>query len=197
MGDATHLEQKYAFVLENEQALTNHVAGDAIDKPQLALWMILIPVFFVFYFFQFKRYKNGLKSFKANFIITRKGVLDLVYQAMENKEKPDIEDFVEAGNVPTPAQAAYREWVAELAVCFQALLQADGDDYPALVTSCYRKKSNYLIALNRLNDLEKALNSALLPELASQDAQAAMAVASIEKSTAHFRRTQAKTIFSH
>ena len=37
------------LILAHERRFAGHVAGEVVDKPVLALWMILIPVFFVFY----------------------------------------------------------------------------------------------------------------------------------------------------
>ena len=190
------LQEKYSFILENERALTSHVAGEAIDKPQPALWMILIPVFFVFFFFQFKRYKNGLKDFKHNFFRTRKRVLDSVHQAVVDHGPVDIGELVEAGNAPDQAREAYGSWVRELAGFYRVLLEAEGRNYRSLVRSCYQKKSNFLIALSRLNNVERELNRALFPNLEDDDEQTTTAVESIERSVADFRRNQAKEIFS-
>ena len=35
-------------ILAHERSFARHVAGEVVDKPVLAMWMILIPVFFVF-----------------------------------------------------------------------------------------------------------------------------------------------------
>ena len=190
------LQEKYFSILENEEALTSHVAGEAIEKPQPALWMIVIPVFFVFFFFQFNRYKNGLKSFKHDFLRTRKRVLDSVHQAMVDNSHINVEELVASGNAPDQARAAYGVWVNELVVFYRSLLEADGRDYPSLVQSSYKKRSNYLLALNKLNTVERDLNRALLPDLENQDERTAMAIEAIEKSTADFRKHQAKVVFS-
>lgn len=189
-------QEKYFSILESEKTLTSHVAGEAVEKPQPAVWMIVIPVFFVFFFFQFKRYKNGLKTFKHDFLRTRKRVLDSVHQSMVDNTHVDIEELVTAGNAPDQAREAYATWVKELVVFYRSLLEAEGRDYPSLVQSCYKKKSNYLLALNRLNTVERELNRAILPDLENQDERTTAAVEAIEKSTIDFRRNQAKEVFS-
>ena len=50
MKSSSSLSEKHDLILANEKLLAQKVAADVIDKPQLALWMIVIPVFFVFYF---------------------------------------------------------------------------------------------------------------------------------------------------
>lgn len=197
MDNSVKLQEKYNCVLDNEKALTLHVAGEAIEKPQPALWMILIPVFFVFFFFQFNRYKNGLKNFKHDFLRTRQKVLDAVHQAIIDQEEVDINELVATGYAPEQARDAYGLWVSELAVFYRSLFEAEGSDYRSLVQSSYRKKSNYLLAINRLNTVERDLNRALFPDLEEDDDErTTTAVESIEKSCADFRRNQAKEIFS-
>lgn len=196
MTARTEIQAKYSAILEQEKNLTSYVAGEVIDKPQPALWMIVIPIFFVFFYFQFKRYKDGLKNFKHDFLGTRKRVLDAVHLALMNNSSLDTEGLIAAGHAPEHARAAYGAWVNELVVFYRSLLEADGSDYSSVVRSCYKKKSSYLIALDRLNAVERDLNRALLPELTSSDEETATAVAAIEKSTADFRRKQAKEVFS-
>jgi hypothetical protein len=195
MNVTSEFREKYCTVLENEKAITSHIAGKVIDKPQLSLWMILVPVFFVFYFFQFKRYKNGLQTFKVDFIKTRKRVLDAVHQSLVDNKRVDIEALVSAGNVPDHARAAYGVWIQRLVAFFTSLLEAEGHDYSALVKSCYKKKSSYLIVLHGLNTAEQDLNRALFPNLDNMDERTTMAIEAIEKCAADFRRNQAKEIF--
>jgi len=108
----------------------------------------------------------------------------------------DVEGLIAAGNAPDQAYAAYGAWVNELIVYYRSLLKANGRDYPSLVQSCYKKKSTFLTALDRLNSAESDLNRALVPELAPNDEETASAVEAIEKSAADFRRKQAKEVFS-
>ncbi len=189
-------QERYRVILENEKALTSYVAGEAIDKPQPAMWMILIPIFFVFFYFQFKRYKEGLKSFKFDFMKTRKRVLDAVHQALVYDTPVNVEELVALGNAPKEAREAYGAWIEELATFYRSLLQAEGRDYPSLLKSCYKKQSNCLIALNKLTTVERGLNKALVPDLDTQDERTLMAIASIERSCEDFRRNQANEVFS-
>ncbi len=158
--------------------------------------MILIPVFLFSSFFQFKRYKDGLKSFKVDFITMRKRVLDSVHQSLTDNTSIDIDELVAAGNAPARARDAYGAWINELVVFYRSLLEAEGSDYPSLVQSCYRKRSNYLLALNRLNTVERDLNRARLPELDHADERTNVAIEAIEKSISGFRRNQVKEVFS-
>jgi hypothetical protein len=59
----------------------------------------------------------------------------------------------------------------------------------------YHNRSNCLIILNQLNQLEKALNSALNDGLAETIADVAKTIQRIEAATTELRRLQAETFF--
>ncbi len=103
--------------------------------------MILIPIFFVFYFFQLKRYKNGLKEFSKNFLITRERTLEAVCTARSNGADVDIDELVAVSDSPAEVKAEYRLWIEALADHFQALIRVSGSSYGELVRGAYRKKS--------------------------------------------------------
>lgn len=81
MANASDMTQKRDLILAEERQFASRVSEQVIDKPQLAVWMILIPVFFVFYFWQLKRYAGGRKTFAEKFLITRSRTLDEALRA--------------------------------------------------------------------------------------------------------------------
>ena len=54
-----HLQHERDLILADEKRFAAQVSARVIDKPRLDVWMILIPVFFIFYFWQLKRYAKG------------------------------------------------------------------------------------------------------------------------------------------
>ncbi len=184
------------LILTYERRFAGQVAGKVVDKPVLALWMILIPVFFVFYFFQFKRYKSGLKDFSENFLITRQRTLDAVWEAALSKTSADLEKVVELSDIPPEAKDQYRLWVELLADHYLLLIQASGRTYDELVRAAYKKKSNYLLRMKNLNRVEADLNHALAPHLPGDEQTIETVIKSMEGSVKELRRTQAAEIFS-
>ena len=57
MADSSSLSDKHDFILAEERRFAWQVGASVIDKPKLAVWMILIPVFFIFYFWEFNNAK--------------------------------------------------------------------------------------------------------------------------------------------
>jgi hypothetical protein len=184
------------LILAHERRFAGYVAGEVVDKPVLAMWMILIPVFFVFYFYQLKRYKSGLKDFSENFLLTRKRTLDAVWEGATSKTSADLERVVELSDIPPGAQGQYRAWVELLADHYLLLIQARGGSYDELVKAAYKKKSNYLQRLENLNQVEVDLNTALAPHLPGDEQTIEAVIESIQESVKRLRQSQSKEIFS-
>ena len=100
MVTSNSYEEKRDLILARETRFCHQVSAAVLDKPRLAIWMIIIPVFFVFYFWQLKRYSEGRRDFAANFLITRERALNSAYQAALNNADPDLDEFVNAADVP-------------------------------------------------------------------------------------------------
>jgi len=196
MKASLSLSEKHDLILANEQQLAKSVAADVIDKPQLALWMILIPVFFVFYFFHLKRYKNGLKDFIRHFLTTRTRVLGAAFNAAETDQKIDIEAILDVSDAPDETRDEYRSWVTALSEYFDLLIKAQGKTFAELVRSTYKNQTAYLLAVNRLNSNERLFNKALTPFLPDDEGNIVTVVEVMEKSVENFRRNQAEEIFS-
>ncbi len=184
------------LILTHERRFAGHVAGEVVDKPVLARWMILIPVFFVFYFYQLKRYKSGLKDFSENFLLTRERTLDAVWEASTTKTSADLDRVVELSDIPPEALDHYRVWVELLADHYHSLIQASGGSYDELVKTAYKKKSNYLKRLEHLNQVEADLNTALAPLLPGDEETIETVIKSIQDSVKRLRQSQSKEFFS-
>ena len=184
------------LILAHERQFAGKVAGEVVDRPVLAMWMILIPIFFVFYFFQLKRYKNGLKEFSKNFLITRERTLEAVCTARSNRADVDIDELVAVSDSPAEVKTEYRLWIEALADHFQALIGVSGSSYGELVRGAYREKSNYQLALNRLTSAENDFNRALTDYLPGDQQSIDQVVEAMGKSVEEIRRSQAAEIFS-
>ena len=190
------LELNRDLILAHERRFAGHVAGEVVDKPVLALWMILIPVFFVFYFYQLKRYKSGLREFSKNFLVTRERVLEAVYTALRTRSEVDIDELVAVSDSPTEVKDEYRLWIEALVDHFKVLLRASGTNYEELVKGGYRKKSNYKLALNGLTSAEDQFNKALISYLPGDEESINQVVEAMGKSVREIRRSEAVEIFS-
>jgi hypothetical protein len=183
------------LILAEERRVAARVSAKVIEKPKLAVWMILIPVFFVFYFWQLQRYSDGRKTFAAKFMITRQRTLDEALRAIENETDVNLSAVVQVADIPDEIRSDYRRWVALLADHYRDLIQAHGNSYAALVRSAYKSRTNYLLFLNRLNQVEREFDAALKPHIDHTADNVNGIIKLMEQSTIAIRRQTAEEIF--
>ncbi len=188
--------QKKQYILDHESALAHQLAGLVLDKPKPPIWMIFVPVFFVFFVQKMNQYKNGLKDFVENYLKSRRRALEAALEAEETGIPTDIKALTESmENVPVQARPLYAEWMAVLVDHYQQLLSSQGNSHAALVRSGYRNKTNFLLFCNSLNKAEKAYSMALLPELDGDNKDIAHVIEKIDVCVTDIRRRDADNIF--
>jgi hypothetical protein len=195
MADASPHTRKRDLILAEERRFAAMVSAKVIEKPRLAVWMILIPVFFVFYFWQLSRYSDGRKTFSAKFMITRQRTLDEVLRSIDHGIDTDIAAVVQVADIPDEIRKDYRRWVTLLADHYRDLIQAHGKSYAALVRSVYKSRTNYLLFLNRLNQVEREFDAALKPHIEHTADNVNGIIKLMEESTSAIRRQIAEEIF--
>ncbi|MBM9531962.1 NF038143 family protein [Desulfoprunum benzoelyticum] len=188
--------QKKQYILEHESALAHQLAGLILDKPKPPIWMIFVPVFFVFFVQKMNQYKNGLKDFVENYLISRRRALEAALEAEETGISTDMKALAESmENVPVQARPLYAEWMEVLIDHYRQLLSSQGNSHAALVRSGYRNKTNFLLFCNSLNKAEKAYSMALLPELDGDNKDIAHVIEKIDVCVTDIRRRDADKIF--
>lgn len=196
MTNQQTMAHKRDLILADEKQFAARVSEKMIDKPRLDVWMILIPVFFIFYFWQLKRYAKGRKTFAEKFLITRQRALDEALRSAESRKNPDIEALVQASDIPADTRKRYRLWVALLVGHYRDLILAHGSSYPELVKSTYKTRTNYLLFLNQLNQVERDFDAALKPHLEKTTDDVNGIIKLMEESVTSLRRQLAEAIFT-
>lgn len=189
------IHQKQQAILENERRFANTVSAEVIDKPKLNIWMILIPVIFVHYFYRLKKYAEGRKDFARNFLLTRERALAEAASAVESNRQPDTGPLVRMSSIPEGTSKAYIRWLNVLLEHYRELLQSPGGSYEVLVRAAYKNRTNYLLFLNTLGDVEKGFNRELKPHLTKETPDANGIIQTIESCCANIRRAEAERIF--
>jgi hypothetical protein len=77
------LEERHALIWQHEQVVAYDLAKALIQKPKVTVWIILLPLLFLFFMQDLKKYKNGIRSFVDGFLKNKKIGLDLAYQASQ------------------------------------------------------------------------------------------------------------------
>lgn len=182
--------------MDQERGFARDLAGRVIDIPRLSMWMILIPIILVYHVYRHNSALKGRSAFVEHYMLSRARSLEEAYHALTEQRPPDIEGVVAgAVDLPPSARPAYEAWITVLIRHYVDLLRASGADYKALVQRVFHNRSNYLIFLNQLNQLEKALNAALNTHLAETTADVAETIQRIEAASAELRRMQSEAFF--
>lgn len=190
------LDEKKQLILANETAMARQLALHVIEKPVPRVWMIFIPVFFVFYFWKLKEYETSLKVFVENHLISRRRTLEAVVAAEEGRQPVDIGQLTAQIDMQDETHPLCAEWLTVLAGHFRLLLAATGDSYPALVRSGYRTKSKYLLFCRQLGKAETVFNMALLPTIEGDSADLCQITDMMAEGMNDLRCREAEEIFS-
>ncbi len=188
-------KDKSKIILEQEEQFAIMLASQVINKPQLSLWMILIPIFFVFYFTNLSKYKNGCRQFADNYLIDKKRALNEAVAAFDGGREPDIRGLAELSNMNNEAREKQADILAILVEHYSTLLNSDGEDFASLIRSAYGSLTDYLLFLNRLNHAEREVNKSLKPDLEESDEVINDIVSNMEVVSERLRREAAESIF--
>ncbi len=189
------LTQKKDLIAAHEQRLASFVARKVIDKPELSIWMILIPIIFVHFFYRLKKVANGRKEFAHNFMITRRRALEAALDGLESGQPPDPNQLCRISSSPEATYKQYAAWLKVLLQHYESLLEADGNSIEELIRSVYRTRANYLLFLHQLHRAEKHFNAALTPHLGDSIEDVTTIVMTMERQSEAYRREEAEEIF--
>ena len=190
------VDEKREWILENEYQLAGRLSREIIHRPELNVWMIVIPVIFVYFFFQLNRSVSAKKEFVQNFVLTRKNVLNEACVLSEDGAKPDFEKMVKYEMVPDCAVEAYKTWANVLFDHYQKLLNEKGDSYAGLIRGRYENRSRYLLILDKISKAENKFYMALRKDLDGSVKNTGDVITAMGKSLPLLRREEADGIFS-
>ena len=117
------IKEKSALILEQQEQFAIALATQIINKPQLSLWMILIPIFFVFYFNDLNKYKKGCRQFAENYLIDKKRALNEAVAVVDGGREPDIRALSELSNINSKAREKQANILAILVEHYSILLK--------------------------------------------------------------------------
>ena len=189
------IESKQQLIIAYETAQARRLADGVIQKPLLTVWYILIPVIFVFYFYRLNRYAASRREFVAHIMRSRRSAVEAAAEAVASGRPPAIDAVMERTSTPREARGAFKTYMRVLIEHYMDLFKARGSDFDALLRSAYRTRSNYLLFLNRLNQVEKELDKALAPGLVTEHPTVGETIALIEQQIARLRRGEAERLF--
>jgi len=177
------LDLNHRLILKQEETYALRLAWCVLDKPQLSVWMILIPILLVQYFSRSKQHRAALLSFSEKVLQTKKQALDLAREELERSRAPEelemgwAEDDPRAPRPPPepePSRAgpqapglatleeAHRAEVELLKGHYRRLLTQRGATHVELIRGAYPTAGEYRDFLERLARAEAGVHRAVL-----------------------------------
>lgn len=192
----TTTAQKKQLILEYEKKFAHKLAAFVLDKPKPPLWMIFVPVFFVFFAQKMKQYSSGLEEFVQNYTKPRRLALDAAMGSQETGAPIDTAGLLErAGAIPEQSRPLFQDWMAALTDHYRTLFEAPGGTPEALIRSGYRSKTDYLLQCNVLNKAENAFTESLMPRIEGDGQDIRNVVERMKVAVVDLRRQEADAIF--
>ncbi len=190
------LETKKKAILDHEIHMANLLAAKIIYRPELSIWMILIPVVFVYYFWRLKKVASGRREFVRHWMRQRVVCIEEACRVAGGGRPDGIGRLIPEERVPPAARDAYVSWVECLLQHYTDLMSAEGGSWQELVQAAYRKRTNYLLFINQLNERERSLTAALVPGLEKETPAAGATVRLIDQWCRKLRRQDAERVFA-
>ena len=189
------LSEKKALLLEYEERFAFDLSRAVLETPKMSFWMIFIPIFLLYHVYRVKKIVEGRKGFARNYLITRKRALEAGLSLAEKNRRPDVPGILKDSNLPEKAKGPFKEFFLLLVEHYADLLRSHGEDVPSLIRSTYKSRTNYLLFLNRLNRVEKALTDAVMPNTPKGAVDIDSIVKAMEIHSERLGRERAKSIF--
>jgi len=188
-------KEKSMLILAHEEKYAAALARHVIDKPKLSIWMILIPIFFVFYFFQLNKCMDGRRMFAEHYLVSKKRALDEAVEVVDTGRNPDCQALAKLSDMPDIVKEKQADVFTVLVEHYIVLLNAQGEDFPSLVRNAYGSLTNYMLMFNRLIQTEREVNKTLTPHLDTSHQKIKEVISRMEVSAEKLWRDSAESIF--
>ena len=161
------LEEKHELIRRQEELLAYGVAREVIEKPKASIWIIFMPIFFVFHAQRMQKYKKSVHDFARHFLHTKLLALDaaMVEAKTGRARKDDLSAPAEkegSGEGNAAIRERQRREIAILKEHYLLLLQSPGETYADLLQNVYPKSGDYRFFLNKLCNAEAEVNAAVI-----------------------------------
>lgn len=191
------VEEKKELIFAYEESMAHLLARRVLDKPTPSVWMILVPIFFVFNAWKIKEYSQGLKDFAVNYLISRQRALDMAFNGGQSGAQLEIARLMDkVDSIPAEAQSFFRAWMSLLVDHYSALLAAPGKSYHDLIRATYPNKLSYTEFHDQLGKTENAFNMSLCTSLGGDPQDLSYILDKMDKGLADLRQKEIEEIFS-
>jgi hypothetical protein len=193
------LDQKYEIIRGREERFAFELAKQVIEKPKASVWLIFLPILFVFYAQRLQKYKSSIHSFAKGFMVTKIIALDAALEEAKTGRFSSETIAARFPNSDSEEKKAVRQKQFEeidiLRPHYLLLLKAAGSSYQELLKGAYVTSGAYRALLNELFKAEEEVNNVVLQDL-QPTAEAREVVERMEKLSERLREMEIEEIFA-
>jgi hypothetical protein len=194
------LQEKHEIIRASEERFAYELAKQVIEKPKASVWLIFLPILFVFYAQRIQKYKGSVRSFVAGFMRTKLVALDAAAEEVRTGIFPEqIMAGIKPKDDPAGKAQLREKQLAEIDILRQhylLLLGGDGDSFPALLKKAYQTSGAYRSFLNRLHKAEAEVNQVAV-QVIDPSPEAHEVVVRMEKLSELLREEELREIFGN
>jgi hypothetical protein len=195
---AATIEEKYGIIRERDERFAFELAKAIMDKPKASIWIIFLPMLFVFHAHWLQRYKKSIQTFSRQYLHSKLLALDTVLEESRGGNPLEGGWASTYASLPEARGGVFTEWqVKELDLLrdhYHLLIASQGRDYPALIRNAYRTSGEYRFFLNSLYRAEEEINKAVL-QIHHPTPEARDVVERMERSSETLREMELAQIF--
>ena len=190
-----NIEEIKQLILAHEEKFANGLGLKVIEKPRLSVWMILVPIIFVYFFYRYQKFNTGRKEFAEHYMKGIRRALDAAVTVVETGEPADPKALAEMPDIPEQIREHQAGVFSVLLEHYTDLLKTEGEDMESLLRFSYKTRTNYLLFINQLSQAEKKRNQALIPVLSDTMEDVNQIIDTIERNSEMLRREIAEQAF--
>lgn len=158
----------YDLIWNQENQFACSVARQVLQKPGISVWLVLIPILFLYYAHKIQQYKAAVQDFSKGLMRSKILALDSAKKEIDSgKKNQDYNDVFHSRDLEdSPNAMRVRDkQITEVELLkshYQKLLCQHEASYQALVKKAYKTGGEYRMFLNNLARAEEEVHDAVL-----------------------------------
>ncbi|MEL7566725.1 MAG: NF038143 family protein [Dehalobacterium sp.] len=198
-------DENYQSILAYENKIAQIITAKVLEKPELSVWMILIPIVFIPFMQRYQKYQESAKTFREGYLFTKKIGLDTAYRIFRKEialeDAPELITKIVKKN-PNADQLVlniYQMQIQEVSILYKhylALFASEKVKYRDMVVDYYQTEDNYLKFLKRLSEAEKEVTRAASATFKDGTEEVPEIMEKMEKHLLEIRLKEAKLFFT-
>ncbi len=134
------LERKQNLIVEYEKSLAEALSEKLLERPKMSVWMILIPLIFVFHCQRHSRFVEGKRAFIRQWLRNKEEALLGAVEELSGGERNIKQWQKTVSHLPEEAAKSYVRMQHFLCDHYKKVLSGKGKSFGELVLQAYGKE---------------------------------------------------------